>query len=224
MDLLHLHVHTRMLTDGDVEAMLDKKTARRKRVSHSQRDTCPCRFMLRLGEAQAVDYGWCIMSQASILDSVWPGIIFGSLELNLKAFHADLEAVHGLNGCLRGGRVVEADEPEALALVRRPIDEHFGTDHVTKWQEHLHQLGIPELLRQMVDEEVATVRSFPLSQLVRGMQPPAAPHSLLCYGRFTTSNEWKKEKRIKERQDKHRFSSLVTRETTHLVAGETIPV
>lgn len=148
-----------------------------------------------------------------LVDSVWPWIIFGSFELNFKAFHADLEAVHGLNGCLRWGRVVEADEAEALALVRRPIDEHFGTDHVTKWQEHLHQLGIPELLRQMVDEEVATIRSLPLSQLVAVQPPLAAPSLFLCHGRSDSE----------ETANTHKISidSRFQPPSNHLMATET---
>ena len=48
---------------------------------------------------------------------------------------------------------------EALALIGGPIDEHFGTDDVAEGQEHLHQLGIAKLLRQVVDEQVAALGS-----------------------------------------------------------------
>ena len=48
---------------------------------------------------------------------------------------------------------------EALALVGGSVDEHLGGDDVSERQEHLHQLGVPKLLRQVVDEEVAALRS-----------------------------------------------------------------
>lgn len=42
--------------------------------------------------------------------SVWAIGVFGPLQLHLEPLHADLEAVHGLDGGLRAGRVVEAHE------------------------------------------------------------------------------------------------------------------
>lgn len=48
---------------------------------------------------------------------------------------------------------------EAFALIGGSIDEDFGTDDVAKGEKHLHQLRIPKLLRQVVDEQVATFRS-----------------------------------------------------------------
>lgn len=92
--------------------------------------------------------------------------VFRSLELNFKAFHADLEAIHGLDGSLCGGWVVETHESEAFALIRRPINEHFGTDDVSERKEHLHQLRVAKFLRQVVDEQVTAIRSLSLSQLV----------------------------------------------------------
>ena len=47
---------------------------------------------------------------------------------------------------------------EALALVGGSIDEHLGGDDVSERQEHLHQLSVAELLRQVVDEEIAALR------------------------------------------------------------------
>lgn len=35
---------------------------------------------------------------------------FGPLQLHVEPLHADLEAIHGLDGGLRAGRVVEAQE------------------------------------------------------------------------------------------------------------------
>ena len=42
--------------------------------------------------------------------SVGLAVVLGALQLNLQPLHADLEAVHGLDGGLRGHRVVIADE------------------------------------------------------------------------------------------------------------------
>ena len=46
---------------------------------------------------------------------------------------------------------------EALALVGGPVDEDLGADDVAEGQEHLHQLGVAKLLREVVDEEVAAL-------------------------------------------------------------------
>ncbi len=46
---------------------------------------------------------------------------------------------------------------EALALVGGAVDEDLGADDVAEGQEHLHELGVAELLRQVVDEEVAAL-------------------------------------------------------------------
>ena len=44
---------------------------------------------------------------------------------HLKSLDSDLEAVHGGDGGLRAARVVEADEPEALALVGGAVNKHL---------------------------------------------------------------------------------------------------
>ena len=77
----------------------------------------------------------------------------------LESLHSDLESVHGPDGCLCTGRIIKADEAEALALVGGPVNEHLGADHVPEGQEHLHQLSVPKLLGQVVDEQVAPLRS-----------------------------------------------------------------
>lgn len=46
---------------------------------------------------------------------------------------------------------------ETFALVSSAVDENFATDDVAEGQEHLHQLRVSELLRQVVDEEVAAL-------------------------------------------------------------------
>ncbi len=86
-----------------------------------------------------------ILTSCSALRSSWsssilvlPAGVLWPLELHLEPLHADLEAVHGLDGGLRARRVVEAHEPEALALVGGPVDEDLGADDVPKGEEHLH--------------------------------------------------------------------------------------
>jgi len=44
---------------------------------------------------------------------------------------------------------------EAFALIGRSVDEDLGADDVAEGQEHLHQFRVPELLGQVVDEEIA---------------------------------------------------------------------
>lgn len=45
-----------------------------------------------------------------MLRSVWFAVVLGALELHLQPLHADLEAIHGLDGCLRRHGIVIADE------------------------------------------------------------------------------------------------------------------
>jgi len=48
---------------------------------------------------------------------------------------------------------------ETLALIGGTVNIHFGADDVAKGQKHLRQFGVAELLRQMIDEEIATFRT-----------------------------------------------------------------
>jgi len=45
---------------------------------------------------------------------------------------------------------------EAFALIGCTVNVNFGADNVAKRQKHLRQFGVAELLRQMIDEEIAT--------------------------------------------------------------------
>ena len=51
-----------------------------------------------------------LVSGEVFFPSVWPAGILGPLQLNLEAFHSNLESIHGLDGCLGAGRIVETDE------------------------------------------------------------------------------------------------------------------
>ena len=92
-------------------------------------------------------------------DLIGAASVLGSLELNLQPLHSDLEAIHGLDGGLGTRLVVETDEAEALALVGGPVYEDLAADDVAEGEEHLHQLRVSKLLRQMVNEEVAAIRT-----------------------------------------------------------------
>ena len=46
---------------------------------------------------------------------------------------------------------------EALALVGGSVNEDFGADDVSKGEEHLHQFSVSKLLREVIDEEVASL-------------------------------------------------------------------
>lgn len=85
--------------------------------------------------------------------------ILRPLKLHLKSLHADLKSIHRLNGSVCAGWVIKADEAKTLALVSGSINVDFGTEYIAEWQEHLSQLSIAKLLRQVVDEEVAAFRT-----------------------------------------------------------------
>jgi len=48
---------------------------------------------------------------------------------------------------------------EALALISGSVDVDFSADDVSEWKEHLSQFRVSELLRQVVDEEIASLRT-----------------------------------------------------------------
>ena len=59
-----------------------------------------------------------------------------------------------------------ATRTEALALVGGAVDVHLGGEHGAERYEHLRELRVAELLRQVVDEQVAALG--------------ARDHQLLC--------------------------------------------
>ena len=79
--------------------------------------------------------------------------------MNFKSFHPNLESIHGLDGRLCTGGVIKTDESEAFALVGGSVYEDFGADDVPEGEEHLHELGVPELLGQVVDEQITALGS-----------------------------------------------------------------
>lgn len=100
--------------------------------------------------------------------------VLRSLQLHLQTLHAYLEAVHRLYGSGGGGRIVVGDEAwdvrssaserkhcsftKTFALICRAINENLRRNYCAEWHEHLHEFGVAELLRQMVDEEIAACK------------------------------------------------------------------
>lgn len=68
-----------------------------------------------------------------------------------------MEAVHGLDGTLGGQRVVETDEAKALAEVSVLVDEDLGANDATKRLEHLDEVCVLYVVREMVDEEITSL-------------------------------------------------------------------
>jgi len=52
------------------------------------------------------------------------------------------------------------DYTEAFALIGGTVDVHLGANDVTERHKHLCQFGVSELLRQVIDEQIAALRSF----------------------------------------------------------------
>lgn len=70
-----------------------------------------------------------------------------------------MEAVHGLDCTLGGQRVVETNKAKALAEVGVLVDEDLGTNDATKRLEHLDEVGVLYIVREMVDEEITSFRT-----------------------------------------------------------------
>lgn len=58
------------------------------------------------------------------------------------------------------GRAPASFLTEALAKVCLFVDEDFGRNHVSERHEHLENVLVSELLRQVVDEQVGTFRTW----------------------------------------------------------------
>lgn len=68
--------------------------------------------------------------------------------------------MHALDRGVRGGGRVKGDETETLGQIRLLVDEHLGRDHVAERCERGGQVRVRELLRQVVDEQIAAVRTW----------------------------------------------------------------
>ena len=92
--------------------------------------------------------------------------VLWSLELHFETLHTDLEAVHSLYSGLRRARVVVADKAEAFALIGGTVDVHLGRYDITERHEHLSELDVAKLARQVVDEEVGGLGALLLRHLM----------------------------------------------------------
>ena len=79
---------------------------------------------------------------------------------------------------------------EAFALVGGPVYEDLGADDVPEGQEHLHQLRVAKLLREVVDEEVAALGSrdgAPCKESRRSSSDKIRTSTLLSLSTFSLS-------------------------------------
>lgn len=49
---------------------------------------------------------------------------------------------------------------ETFALSRPLVQKHFSTDHVAKWGESCGQIGVREVVGQVVDEQIRSRRAY----------------------------------------------------------------
>lgn len=80
--------------------------------------------------------------------------------MNFESFCTYLKAVHGLDGGLRRRRVVVRHEAEAFGQIGLLVYEYFGRNHVAEGQERGRQVRVRELLGQVIDEQVAALRTW----------------------------------------------------------------
>jgi len=57
---------------------------------------------------------------------------------------------------------------KAFAQVRLFVNEYFCGDDIAKGHEHLHEVLVTELLRQMIDEQVGSVGTCHNTTQVQG--------------------------------------------------------
>jgi len=89
----------------------------------------------------------------------WSVSISWLLKLNFESLHPNLKPIHSLYGCMSTCWIVETDKSKTFALVCSAVNEDLRTDDIAKGEKHLHKLCISKLLRKVVDEQVATIRS-----------------------------------------------------------------
>lgn len=95
--------------------------------------------------------------------SLWligPGRVFGALELHFEPLGTDLEPVHRGYRRLCGSRVVERHETKALGQVRLFVYEHLGRNHRTERQECGGQIGVGELLWEVINKKITTLGTW----------------------------------------------------------------
>lgn len=113
---------------------------------------------------------------------VGPGGLLRPLQLHLEPLGADLEAVHGGDRGLRRRGVLEGHEPEALGQVRLFVYEHLRGYHGAEGQEGGGQVDVGELLRQVVDEEVAALGTCDRRDAGEGRFSKISTKKVVCNG------------------------------------------
>ena len=91
---------------------------------------------------------------------VWLVGVLWPLELNLKSFRANLKAIHRLDSTLGGESIVVRNEAETFTQTGDFVDENLGRDDVAKWSKHLDQVGVCDVIGEVIDEQVGTLRTY----------------------------------------------------------------
>ena len=86
--------------------------------------------------------------------------VLSPLQLHFQPLSTDLEAIHGLDGALSRQWVVVADETKAFTEASVFVYKDFGTDDTAKRLEHLDQVHVLHVVREVVDEQVAPLGTW----------------------------------------------------------------
>lgn len=104
--------------------------------------------------------GFINLMTGSYLWLIGLGPFFGPLQLYFQPFGPDLEPVHRRDGVLGRLDVIERHKAETLGQVRLLVYEHLGGYDGTEREECRRQIGVGELLGQVVDEQVAAFWTY----------------------------------------------------------------
>mmetsp|Transcript_27768 Transcript_27768/g.61167 ORF Transcript_27768/g.61167 Transcript_27768/m.61167 type:complete len:202 (-) Transcript_27768:1427-2032(-) len=118
------------------------------------------------------DHNWRLPPAASVTTI----IVVNSFVLHLEALVADLKSIHLFDSRFsRNDRVVR-NKTKTLRFTGISIDVHLGTDHVSKGIEGCGQIGICQIVWQVIDKQVCSGRTLTRSRVV----------SLVVVGNATT--------------------------------------
>jgi len=84
----------------------------------------------------------------------WGTVVVHAFVLNLEALAPNLEAVHLLDGTLRGDDAIVGNKSESLGLTRMAIDVDLSRDDIAKLIEEGGKIGVGQVVREVVDEKV----------------------------------------------------------------------
>lgn len=115
----------------------------------------------REGVAGATLPSWIVKVKSHIREQIVWLLEPWSLKLScLFHFNHVTRAVRSLFNSEVSGCASASFLTEALAKVCLFVDEDFGRNHVSERHEHLENVLVSELLRQVVDEQVGTFRTW----------------------------------------------------------------